>query len=523
MKKFLFILALLCLVLSTSAFAGGYVAVLETVADSAAKSKISLSNRQYLTNIMREEAIKQLPVVQNYTIMTSDNINAMLEPGKTWDDYCDDNTCLVDVGKRIQADYICQVRIGSFGSSLTLSAEIYETAGNKLMASFNGRGADIEELEDIVKQKSPNFFRSIKGNSTGFSGVGGISEIARADDYSYSGSKKFIVELVSEPAGAVPTIDGKADPKCLSTPCRVQVNEGNHRFVMTMERYDDAETLVDITHNNQKVELSLSPNFGFLVVQPKMDDAISGFGELGVAVDGNWTREETVQLDPGKHSVYLSHPCYDPVEFNVVIAKNKTETFDKAMPRGKGGLELSAEYDGEPQAVAVFIDGIEVGSTPYTGDVPLCAEVTLRGEDWVESVDVEPKWHQVVQVTHNLKNVPDGYVREEDATRANAKNAYDELDGKLAGESVPTNVENGKGSDSGRWAIFGVSTAIAVTGVVMAVIGNNQAKDAHDAGFDSPEEYEKNKDKAHSGQILRGVGIGIAIAGAVGIGISFAF
>ena len=79
--------------------------------------------------------------------------------------------------------------------------------------------------------------------------------------------------------------------------------------------------------------------------------------------------------------------------------------------------------------------------------------------------------------------------------------------------------------------VLGASAAVGVTGVVLAVVGNNQAKDAADkSGKTVAElkkktvtELKKNREDAKSGQTLRGVGIGLAIAGAVGIGISFAF
>jgi hypothetical protein len=92
------------------------------------------------------------------------------------------------------------------------------------------------------------------------------------------------------------------------------------------------------------------------------------------------------------------------------------------------------------------------------------------------------------------------------------------------GEGVPSNVSEEMLDEGGiHWIPLGVSAVVAVMGVVLAVAGNNLAKDAREEGFTSTDQYERNKDKAHKGQILRGVGIGLAIAGAVGIGLSVAF
>ena len=499
-----------------------HVAVLETIADASVKDNVQLSDRQYLTNVLREQAVMELPVEQNFTIMTRENINAMLPPGKSIEE-CE-GSCLAETGRNISADYVCQARIGSFDGAFTLSAELYETAGNKLVASFNGQGASVKELLEIVKEKSPNFFRKIK-NSGGFAGVGGIGEVAGAGEFSFAGKKKYIIEIITSPSGAIPTIDGKGIPKCTSTPCKVQVEEGNHRFVATRERYDDAETVVDISENNQKVELALEPNFGWLEVNPMLGGSAVSKGVLSVMVDGKFVNEKKILLDPGIHNVRVSHPCYDPAEFKVSIAKNKTEIFDKTLPRGKGGLELNVEYKGEPQAVTVLIDGVEAGSTPYVGEVPLCAEVVLKGKDWTEKVAVTPKWHEVVQKTHKLQHTPESVVLAEDTTRAKAQAAYDELDGKpsaYVGESVPTNVKQEE-SKTAKWVVLGVSSAVAVTGIVLAVAGNSQAKDAREKSSNSEESFQKRIDEAKSGQRLRGVGIGLAIAGAVGIGVSFAF
>ncbi|MBQ2559934.1 MAG: PEGA domain-containing protein [Fibrobacter sp.] len=548
MKNFkLFFLLFLIL---TTASQATYVAVLETSADGSAKDGVSLSDRQYLTNVLREQAVKELPAVQNYTIMTRENIQQMLPPGKAIED-CE-GSCLVETGKNIAADFICQARVGRFGKSLTLSAELYETAGNKLIASFNGRGENVEELLELIKKESPAFFRNIKGTS-GFAGVSGIGALGNTGDFSYGGKKKFIVEITSEPTGAVPTIDGKAVPKCLSTPCKVQVEEGNHRIVASLERYDDAETIVDIKTNNQKIDFQMVPNFGWLEIKPVLSGNIAKKGKLTVMVDGARTEEQKIELEAGIHKVMLTHPCYDPTEFNVSIAKNKTEIFDKELSRGNGGLELAAENNGEPQSVAMFIDGVEVGSTPYAGVVPLCADVRLKGEGWTDKVAFEPKWHEVVHVTHQLTFTPDSIVNAQDSLQAIADSlaeaqalteaqvqavtdtvaavtpdsvkltqVEEAAETTNVGESVPANV-NDKPAKKIRWIPIGIGAGVFVVGTVLAIVGNNKAKSESKVSPVNPTEYKDQHDKIQSAQTLRNVGITFAILGAAGVGISFLF
>lgn len=166
----------LLLVCASGAFAT-HVAVLETGVDPAVKKKVTLSDRQYLTNVLREEAVKQLPAEDGYTIMTRDNISAMLPPGKAIED-CE-GTCLAETGRNISADFVCQARVSSFGSKLALSAEIYETSGNKLVASFNGRGKNVEALLKVIKENAPDFFGKVKSNRD--AGSGGIDEVGSLD------------------------------------------------------------------------------------------------------------------------------------------------------------------------------------------------------------------------------------------------------------------------------------------------------------------------------------------------------
>ena len=541
---FFFSLILFC---STGAFAT-YVAVLETAVDAKVKNKVSLSDRQYLTNVLREQAVKQLPTTQNYTIMTRENILQMLPPGKSIED-CE-GSCLVETGKNIAADYVCQARVGSFGGAFSLSAELYETSGNKLISSFNEQGADLNELLEIILQKSPDFFKSVKKEVRDFTdpnytdlgiiSVGSNGNYSSKEGHNIAGHKKFTIEIVTMPEGAIPTIDGKALSKCPKTPCKVQVVEGSHRFIATHDLYDDADSLVEITENNQRVELNLLPNFGLLIINPKLDASVASLGALSVVVDGESKFTSKISLGSGIHTVRLKHPCFIPVEFKVAIEKRQTIVFDKELQRAKGGLDLKTLYRGRQRTVAVTVDGNVVGYTPFAGEVPLCADISVREGDWIEHVNVDIKWLDVVQHTHNL-SFPSprngvGYRRSESnvdvvkpsmpaqnvskSTDVQNNNPNENSKSKV-GEHVSTNIKPKKKEI--RWVPLWISGATVVTGVTLAIIGNTNAKDAYKAGFTNDYEYNQNRKDARSGQRYRSAGIALAIAGAIGVGWSILF
>ncbi|SHM96603.1 hypothetical protein SAMN05720472_2802 [Fibrobacter sp. UWR3] len=196
----------LLLVCASGAFAT-HVAVLETGVAPAVKKKVTLSDRQYLTNVLREEAVKQLPAEDGYTIMTRDNISAMLPPGKAIED-CE-GSCLAETGRNISADFVCQARVSSFGSKLALSAEIYETAGNKLVASFNGNGKNVEALLKVIKENAPEFFGKVKSNRN--AGSGGIGEASSVDPDANEDAEEDADKLAVTPAKDVQFDDDDDD------------------------------------------------------------------------------------------------------------------------------------------------------------------------------------------------------------------------------------------------------------------------------------------------------------------------
>ena len=373
-----------------------YMAVLETLSPN---DLLTRQEKLYLTDILRGQAVYILPAEQNWTIMTRENINVMLPPGKTIEE-CE-GSCLAETGKNIAADYVAQARISQFGKSLAISAELYETASSKLIASFAGKGETVDDIEKIIKENAPTFFRKARDNA--LNGVGYVSNNAT---FSFQGSKKFIVEVQTEPVGAIPTFDGKAYPQCTSTPCKIQLEVGEHRLLVSKERFLDLDTLVNIRENGQIIKLNLTPNIGVIDVVPQISEEFQNKSPVAVTINEKRANPGKNELVPGIYAVRISHICYDPIELNIALQKGETKTITDSLKRGIGALELDAVKDGEPLALPVIVNDSVVGTTPFSGVVPLCSKIEVEYDSVRREVPVSVKWHEVTKTTFDVNNQP---------------------------------------------------------------------------------------------------------------------
>jgi len=413
-----------------------YMAVLETLSP---KDLLTTQERLYLTDILRGQAVKMLPAEQNWTIMTRENINVMLPPGKKIED-CE-GSCLAETGKNIAADYVAQARISQFGNSLAISAELYETATNKLISSFAGKGESVDDIEKIIKEQAPSFFKKARDNS--WSGFGYVNTNST---FSFQVTQKFIVDLTTEPAGAIPTFDGKAIPQCTSTPCKIQLEAGEHRLVISRDRFEDLDTLINITENNQVINVNLVPNTGLINITPQAPENLINAGAFDITINGKKASFGLNELSPGIHSIRIEHQCFDPIELNLVLQKSDTKNFTDSLTRGLSGLELGVTKNGVPQALPIFFDGVQVSTTPFAGEVPLCTKIEIEYDSNRIEIPVELKWHEVTKTTYEINQKP--AVTKKDEIEQKAEIAYAELDGKkptakpVKADSVPKATEN---------------------------------------------------------------------------------
>jgi hypothetical protein len=380
------------------------VAIINTVDDG--NPPIALLELIHLTDRLREVAVGILPK-SKYSVMTTESIVALFESAEDAAKACNESNCLVELGRKITADYVAQGRIGRFGENLTIKVELYHSMSGSLVASFTGNSKDIYGLLSVLDAKAPDMFKKMLSSLSGGSSstpsvVGGIGSVeTTAGGILADGERRYIVNLNTDPRGAVLSFNGDAIPSCREAPCRVELPEGDVRVVANLEQYERADTMVSIKQNNQSVNIKLKANFGVLEVKPAYYENVGGNRGWGLTINGKAASSMANKLSPGNYEVKLRHECYEDISFKVGINKGSHEVFDiaKYLNVKMGVLDLSAEKNGEPVSEPVFVNGKQVGETPFSKSAPVCSEIMVGKE----KVDVRLKYGENVRHTHRIK------------------------------------------------------------------------------------------------------------------------
>jgi hypothetical protein len=108
-----------------------------------------------------------------------------------------------------------------------------------------------------------------------------------------------------------------------------------------------------------------------------------------------------VKLLHGEHHVKLTHKCYEDIDFDTKIERNGHTSFDMQdkVALKQGTLVLRAKRKARNISMPVFVNGKQVGETPFEGSVPICSEVRM-GKDGGESVPVRLEHNKPVEYTY---------------------------------------------------------------------------------------------------------------------------
>jgi len=147
-----------------------YVAVVETEIDeqSGASARLNKAEVRQMTAELRSVAVKNLPR-DRFNIMTSETV---MSQGSAKLEECAEENCVIALGAKIGADYIVRGIVSQFGTSLTMSVEMYETEdGNLVATSGLVRAENIAELLDKAAAVCADMYKTFIGTGTQRAGV----------------------------------------------------------------------------------------------------------------------------------------------------------------------------------------------------------------------------------------------------------------------------------------------------------------------------------------------------------------
>jgi len=121
---------------------------------------IHFTDLAHLTNRLRETAVNVLPK-ERYGIMTTESIVAFLGSQENAIRVCKEASCLAEIGRKVNADYVAQARIGRFGGQLAINFELYNSKSGNLIGSFTGFSKDIFGLLAIIDENASVLFKKM--------------------------------------------------------------------------------------------------------------------------------------------------------------------------------------------------------------------------------------------------------------------------------------------------------------------------------------------------------------------------
>ena len=449
------------------------------VLPSEGEGVFNASQLKFFTDKAQEIAVKVLPQ-SDFDVVQQSVIIRRLGGVENYVKECKESSCIVQLGRKAMVDYVARCSFTKLsGSDFTVSFELYDVSTEGLIDKFVDKAKSTDGLVAIMQKKIPDGFRKIPGavsktKRVSPSVIGGISGLQSGADGEFDVERLYLTNFATEPAGAVLSFNGMPAANCAKTPCSAELAEGNVRIIAVLDQYETADTTVSIEQNNQNVSIRLKPNFGFLEIKPAYSEGIGINESWSLTINGKAAYSWKNRLSSGRHSVKLSHSCYEDISFDVGINKDSTEVFDMESyaKLKKGGLVLSAEKDGSPVSEPVFVNGIHAGETPFSGLMAVCSDIEI--EAGKEKVDVKLEHKQTVRYVHKVQTygtfMDDQPIYE--PLKPNNTHRMMSWENK-ASEKIDPKVEIEKPSNKSFWVAF----ALDITGAAFVYYGYTMDKE----------------------------------------------
>ncbi|MGZ6141953.1 MAG: PEGA domain-containing protein [Myxococcales bacterium] len=241
--------------------------------------------------------------------------------------------------------------------------------------------------------------------------------------------KSPALAVESEPIGAQVLLDGKERGR---TPFLAPLDKGKHEVVLKLEGHREVGTFFVMPPDRDlsiRLDLPVGQGTGSRLTLTSVPSAAT------VAIDGKeigitpWSGE----IRPGNHKVLVANKGFVKEERIVQIQPNRDADVTFALNREPGPGKLHIET--EPPEAVVAIDGQQVGTSPYTGDVPPGDHTLEVSNDGYKTIQQELTLDPGQQLSLKLALQPAqaGQVPPLVAVASDPMGAQLFLDGKLVG------------------------------------------------------------------------------------------
>jgi TolB-like protein len=132
----------------------------QTVAVLPSDGILSDDELDLLTDKMREAALNILPLGE-FTLLKQDVVIKRLGGMENYIKECSETSCIVNLGKKAQVDYVAQCRVGKLGNDLRITVELYDVRTGGLLGMFSDMADGFSKLPPMMESHIPDVFRNI--------------------------------------------------------------------------------------------------------------------------------------------------------------------------------------------------------------------------------------------------------------------------------------------------------------------------------------------------------------------------
>jgi len=313
------------------------------------------------------------------------------EKKESWKE-CYDQQCRIELGQALTADSILTGIVNYFGGTYTLTVELIDLAKEATVKTAKAEFDGSEKgLADAIKSIAAQIAGVKRGGGTFQTGK--IGE--KVEEWEIGQGEETIVKFESTPSEAVVLVDGRI--LCQKTPCSKMLTQGKHEITIQKENYLPKTKVFDIK-KGEVIRAELAPDFGWLEVT-------ANYSDIEVILDGKVIGKTPLakrELNPGPHQIETNHPCFYQTGERFVLTRGETKSIRLDLKERESAIKVTAQdKEGNDLEADILVDGKNIGTTPGTYKVPLCAKelvVKSKAGQYKQALDLEEKKVATIRV-----------------------------------------------------------------------------------------------------------------------------